>query len=55
VKRENNIKFDSEEWCGEISGSHGDEYEDVFWGVATCSVPEIDWCFKDAYYRHRQS
>jgi hypothetical protein len=26
---------------GKISGSHGSEYEDVFWAVAVCSLVEI--------------
>jgi hypothetical protein len=26
---------------GEISGSHGGEYEDVFWDVAPCSLVDV--------------
>jgi hypothetical protein len=38
----------------EISGSHGDEYEDVFWDVAPCSLLEIDRRFSGAYCLHHQ-
>jgi hypothetical protein len=27
--------------CGDISSSDGDEYEDVYWDFAPCSVVEI--------------
>jgi hypothetical protein len=33
---------------GEISGSHGDEYEGVFWNVAPCSLVEVYRRFRGA-------
>jgi hypothetical protein len=39
---------------GEISGYHGDEYEDVLWDVAPCSLVEIDRRFRGAYCLHHQ-
>jgi hypothetical protein len=38
----------------EISGSHGSEYEDVFWDAAPCSLVEIDRCFTSVYCVHHQ-
>jgi hypothetical protein len=39
---------------GEISGFQGDEYEDVFWDVASWSLVEIDRRFRGAYSLHHQ-
>jgi hypothetical protein len=38
----------------EISGSHGCEYENVFWDVAPCSLVETDRRFSGAYCLHHQ-
>jgi hypothetical protein len=38
----------------ELSGSHGDEYEDGFcWDVAPCSLVKVDRRFRGAYCLHR--
>jgi hypothetical protein len=36
----------------EISGSHGGEYEDVFWDVAPCSLVEVYRRFIGACCHH---
>jgi hypothetical protein len=39
---------------GEISGSHGGEYEDVFWDVEHCSLVEVYWRLRGACCLHHQ-
>jgi hypothetical protein len=40
---------------GEISGSHGGEYEDtVFWDVAPCHLVEVYRHFRGAFCLHHQ-
>jgi hypothetical protein len=40
--------------AGEISDSYGNEYEDVFWDVASCGLVDTDRRFRDAYCLHHQ-
>jgi hypothetical protein len=37
---------------GDILGSHGDEYKDVFWGVAQRDLVEVYRRFRGACYLH---
>jgi hypothetical protein len=39
---------------GEIPGSHGADYEDDFWDVASCGLVEINRRFEGAYCLHHQ-
>jgi hypothetical protein len=42
-------------FLGEISGSHGDKYEDdVFWDVTPCSLVEVYRYFRSACCLHHQ-
>jgi hypothetical protein len=40
---------------GEISGSRGGDYEDVFWDVAPYSLVEVHLLFRDVCCLHHQS
>jgi hypothetical protein len=39
---------------GEIAGSLGGDYENVFWDVAPCSLVEVYRRFRGAYCLHHQ-